>query len=601
MMIIENSLKVKNYKCFGEEEQGFEKICPINIIIGKNNSGKSSLIDLVEYSINTTEDILETKFKFSKVKCIVGLEINDDILKEVANHYTNFNVGGDPIERLAKIKNHVKNYFGDTKILFELSTADVDTYFLSTQNDYSDYKSSFVTVFKSFFRDKNFRRINAERDILPENRLLDNIKNNGDGATSIVWKHLSIMGYDQDLIKKEFLLTLKKIINPDIDFVDIMIKEENNLENKQQATGEIYFEVKNGTWVALSKMGSGVKTVILVLLNLIVIPKFKYSNKENLVFGFEELENNLHPSLLKRLFNYITEYSEKNNAYFFITTHSSIVIDLYGGNKNAQIIHVENVKNSSVCRTVNTSVDGRSILKDLDYKPSDLLLSNGIIWVEGPSDAIYLELVLELYKREFADTFKSSFCIQSLSTAIWKYAGFKDFDWSKMTSIENKLISLAKLNHNHIIVIDNDGNYEDLKPSNWKDFNNGNGQNKARLIHESMSYANHSEDILTSNYGDTADGKLFFWINDGTFETYLENFINDKGISFSKYFHKPGDKYFEKKRTGTNSAKSKVELAAEIAQFVLESNCSIYDIAPKNSSFFSKVQKLSKTIKGWNY
>lgn len=37
-MILDNSIKVKNYKCFGDEEQGFEKIFPINIIIGRNNS-----------------------------------------------------------------------------------------------------------------------------------------------------------------------------------------------------------------------------------------------------------------------------------------------------------------------------------------------------------------------------------------------------------------------------------------------------------------------------------------------------------------------------------------------------------------------------------
>ena len=42
------SIKVKKYRCFRDEFAGFDQIKPINIIIGRNNSGKSSLLDMLE-------------------------------------------------------------------------------------------------------------------------------------------------------------------------------------------------------------------------------------------------------------------------------------------------------------------------------------------------------------------------------------------------------------------------------------------------------------------------------------------------------------------------------------------------------------------------
>lgn len=45
------SFKVRKYKCFGEEYQGFDTIKKFNIIIGKNNSGKSKLLEALEYFI----------------------------------------------------------------------------------------------------------------------------------------------------------------------------------------------------------------------------------------------------------------------------------------------------------------------------------------------------------------------------------------------------------------------------------------------------------------------------------------------------------------------------------------------------------------------
>ena len=43
------SLKIGNYKGF-QEAQGFEGIRPINVLIGRNNSGKSALLDLIQYA-----------------------------------------------------------------------------------------------------------------------------------------------------------------------------------------------------------------------------------------------------------------------------------------------------------------------------------------------------------------------------------------------------------------------------------------------------------------------------------------------------------------------------------------------------------------------
>lgn len=51
------SIKVRHLKCFGDQEQGFEEIKPINLIIGRNNSGKSTLLDLIEFVVTGAKDI----------------------------------------------------------------------------------------------------------------------------------------------------------------------------------------------------------------------------------------------------------------------------------------------------------------------------------------------------------------------------------------------------------------------------------------------------------------------------------------------------------------------------------------------------------------
>ena len=44
--MIVDSIYFKGHTCFKNEWSGFDTIKPINVIIGRNNSGKSHLLDL---------------------------------------------------------------------------------------------------------------------------------------------------------------------------------------------------------------------------------------------------------------------------------------------------------------------------------------------------------------------------------------------------------------------------------------------------------------------------------------------------------------------------------------------------------------------------
>ncbi len=169
-------------------------------------------------------------------------------------------------------------------------------------------------------------------------------------------------------------------------------------------------------------------------------------NKDSYVFAFEELENNLHPSLQRRLYNYIIEYSKKHSAYFFITTHSNIVIDIFGANENAQIIHVENDGVRSRTTTVLSSKETKHILHDLGIKASDLLQCNGVIWVEGPSDRNYINKWLEILAPDLKE---------GLHYSIMFYGGRLLANLSfDSESFNKEVIPLLKINRNAFVIID---------------------------------------------------------------------------------------------------------------------------------------------------
>jgi len=441
------SLKIRNYKCFAEEEQGFDEIRPINLIIGRNNSGKSTLLELVDFAIQNKLLVPEAQWhKFKEpailleskltVKEIEAVFQKTTSSQDIGNH---FEFGKKWIGQRFKwqILNKVE---GNKKIFISIENP-------FTRVDVAKYQNLLANAKTHPLVGKVFKRISSDRNIDPEGDTgSDNLTvlGNGRGATNIIQNYINKSSLPTDLVKKVLLKSLNDIFVPDATFMDIVCQKHID------GNWEIYLEEKDKGSVSLSHTGSGLKTIILVLIFLYLTPSADKQKLSNYVFGFEELENNLHPALLRRLLLFLRQKAIEDNFIIFITTHSNVAIDLFSRDKNAQIIHVTHDSEKATVKTIKTYIENKGVLDDLDVRASDLLQSNGIVWVEGPSDRLYINRWISLLTDGMLQEGVHYQCVfyggRLLAHLSSEDPSFMSNDW----------VSVLRVNSNSVIVMDSD-------------------------------------------------------------------------------------------------------------------------------------------------
>jgi len=378
------SLKIKNYKSFSDGPQGFDRVAPINVIIGRNNSGKSALIDLVEYIVEP-KDITPLGHGGKAPSVQLSAPMTEHLISRVFPSNTGGGViGGNHFE-------YGRQWIGKV-LTVEVAPDKTQTYIHLDPEVHSEYNNALANQLDNPFRARFVKRILAERNIKPESTAAPYLNPDGDGVTNLIRHFLHESSADQRMVEETLLKALNSIFTPDTTFTRIQAKKVLTNEDRW----EIYLEEANKGSIALSNSGSGLKTIIQVLSQTLLIPKLEGRNINDYVFCFEELENNLHPGLLRRLFGFIRNLATKHDGTFFVTTHSNVVIDLFSGDDQAQLLHVSHDNSSATVKVLTDHTDGSGILDDLDVRASDILQSNGVIWVEGPSDRVYINRYIEL-------------------------------------------------------------------------------------------------------------------------------------------------------------------------------------------------------------
>jgi len=139
--------------------------------------------------------------------------------------------------------------------------------------------------------------------------------------------------------------------------------------------------------VPISLEGGGHQSILSLIYQVSI---------EEGIFGLEEPEMHLYPRLARRLFEVLTHLSLKKQI--FISTHSTVFLD-YSQPKDTWILRRKG-KETQAAR-IEQPEQLAGVLDELGIRPSDIFFANGIVFVEGETDKVVLEILGEKIRPTF--------------------------------------------------------------------------------------------------------------------------------------------------------------------------------------------------------
>ena len=175
-------------------------------------------------------------------------------------------------------------------------------------------------------------------------------------------------------------------------FEDIIFSMNYDVDQMLQVNAEAYNKERDIS-ISVERLGRGMKSIyMLSLLEAYVMDENSLSS----IILVEEPEMFLHPQLQKTASEILYRLAQKNQVIF--TTHSPHLLANFSSKQLCQIILDEDSYSVAKKKT-NIS----SVLDDLGYNASDLMNVDFVFIVEGKQDKYRLPLLLNHYYSEIYD------------------------------------------------------------------------------------------------------------------------------------------------------------------------------------------------------
>lgn len=446
-------MKIDNItiKDFRNISQADVKFGNINVITGYNSSGKSNFLLALYYSLSLQQDYSKifndniVTFQKGKDRAILKVRIIDDQVsilysggeaksfifihpesfefKKIIDKKTSAsksheliftgiyekistidfrNITSDLMQELHKkytIKKNIKVFYED----FTPTLIDNKTKLIKQQSDVELDKDKFINIFKNYssrikfwISDKSITSNLIYQYVteIPTNetyeQIVKYIKNKNDNTRSIRNFENSkfiflIADIQKDALiykkfKKELNLYTQGIVT------DLSITTDGGFSNK----GEINVQSPKGPKDIYSiSTGTSVILFLVAFKNWLSISNQNKYYEAPTVMIFDELEANIHPSLINELTELLRVISKK--VQLFLSTHSPKFIDFFYKNELYLIKDTANILNNKKGKNRCNIYDYESIIKHLPEVKREEYMSrkNSELFVDGMIDKLF--------------------------------------------------------------------------------------------------------------------------------------------------------------------------------------------------------------------
>ncbi len=457
------SFSIGGFRSFGDKVQHFRKLSRINLFIGQNNSGKSNVLrfihDVYPYlsngqnrALNLTpldRHIPQTSAFITGTSIPIGqneqgqrIAFTNEMDKKFPpntgdrHHMLSWVLGA--FQKKAELDGTVDEvwfYFDQNKKLLPNGWAEafktIPDHYLNVLwghllnmrgGERRTWFSETLARLTPDFKPINVKMIPAIRQIGKHGTVSDEFSGEGIIERLAKLQNPDVLNQKDKAKFQQINEFLRNVIDNDSAEIEI-----------PHARDTIHVHI-NGKTLPLESLGTGIHEVIILAAAATIL--------EQTVICMEEPELHLNPILQKKLVRYLLDAT--NNQYF-VTTHSAALMDT----PSAEIYHVKMEQGQSIVERSTSDKQRSEICEDLGYHPSDLLQSNCLIWVEGPSDRIYINHWISSLSPKL---------VEGIHYSVMFYGGrlASHLSGDDMDESLKQFISLRRLNRRGVIVIDSD-------------------------------------------------------------------------------------------------------------------------------------------------